>query len=491
MFFTLYTTRLILSTLGTVDYGIYGVVGGAINMLGFFSASLAVATQRFMSFEEGANNIEKKHVIFNVSVILHHLIAVVTIVFLCGFYYFFFDIVINIPENRVFAAKVVYFAMLLSVSLTIISVPYDAIINSHENMLYYSIVGVFESIAKFAIAIVLCNFNSYDPLISYGLMTVSLSIIVLCIMRFYCNRKYEECKFSPKKYFDRQTFTEIAKFASWRLVAQSSSMIGNYGIGLVLNHFFGAVINAANAIAAQVITQLQAFSSNMMKAVNPAIVKSEGAEDRANMLNISMYSCKYSFLLFAIFVCPVVICLDHLLKIWLVDVPEWAYFITLFGLIRTLNEVALLPLDTSIGATGKIRGNSIMSMMLNIIPLPLLLIIYNLFNATPWVFIFLTLFVWGFVFQFKTLYFAAKECNLQVLEFLKGYLLKPYIALILSVLLGISIRLFNVDAIILSFVASFISFIVFAFFIWYYCFDVKEKKYTIGIKTLVINKILE
>ena len=376
IFFTLYTTRLVLKSLGVVDYGVFGVIGGAVNMLGFLSASMAATTQRFMSYSEGTGNLEDKRQVFNVSVILHFIIAICACLLLCSFSYLFFDKIINVPVERLYAAKVVYYSMVFSVTVTVLSVPYDAVINSHENMLYYSIVGIIDSFVKLIIAIYIATSVSGDKLIVYGILMAVLSIVVMIVMQIYCHKYYSECVFKPLTYFSKKKLKQMSSFASWKLSTQFTSMVGNYGAGLLMNHYFGAVINAAISIASQVISQLQSFSNNMIKAVNPAIVKSEGENNRESMLQVSMYSCKYSFLIFAIFAAPALVCLDKLLVWWLVDVPQWAYLMTLVGILRSLNECLLLPLETSIGATGKIRGNSFYSSLINIVPLLLLVILF-------------------------------------------------------------------------------------------------------------------
>lgn len=336
IFFTLYTTRLVLKSLGVVDYGVFGVIGGAVNMLGFLSASMAATTQRFMSYSEGTGNLEDKRQVFNVSVILHFIIAICACLLLCSFSYLFFDKIINVPVERLYAAKVVYYSMVFSVTVTVLSVPYDAVINSHENMLYYSIVGIIDSFVKLIIAIYIATSVSGDKLIVYGILMAVLSIVVMIVMQIYCHKYYSECVFKPLTYFSKKKLKQMSSFASWKLSTQFTSMVGNYGAGLLMNHYFGAVINAAISIASQVISQLQSFSNNMIKAVNPAIVKSEGENNRESMLQVSMYSCKYSFLIFAIFAAPALVCLDKLLVWWLVDVPQWAYLMTLVGILRSL-----------------------------------------------------------------------------------------------------------------------------------------------------------
>ena len=480
--------RIVKNTLGVVDYGVFGVIGGAVNMLGFLSASMAATTQRFMSYSEGTGNLEDKRQVFNVSVILHFIIAICACLLLCSFSYLFFDKIINVPVERLYAAKVVYYSMVFSVTVTVLSVPYDAVINSHENMLYYSIVGIIDSFVKLIIAIYIATSVSGDKLIVYGILMAVLSIVVMIVMQIYCHKYYSECVFKPLTYFSKKKLKQMSSFASWKLSTQFTSMVGNYGAGLLMNHYFGAVINAAISIASQVISQLQSFSNNMIKAVNPAIVKSEGENNRESMLQVSMYSCKYSFLIFAIFAAPALVCLDKLLVWWLVDVPQWAYLMTLVGILRSLNECLLLPLETSIGATGKIRGNSFYSSLINIFPLLLLVILFYI-GYSPMAYIVVSFSVWGIIYELKTVYFAKKVCRLNIKIFFNEYIKKPYITFLFSVAWGLLVRFLLGDNI-LSICTTIICVLgVFISLVYFYVMGMTEKKYAKNVVKNICYKI--
>jgi len=216
-------------------------------------------------------NLLKKKKVFNVSIVLHAGVALATGIILLIAMYPFFHGVLNIPSERVFAAKIIYLCTLLSTLLTIVNVPYDAIMNAHENMLYYSLVGIFESLLKLLVAFA-CVYTSSDKLILYGILMALIPFITLSIMKIYCHRKYEECVFGLHRYWDVSLVKQITSFFSWNFLTAISSLASFYGTSLVLNHFFGTVLNAAQGIANQVNGQLSNFSLNLMKAVNPIIV---------------------------------------------------------------------------------------------------------------------------------------------------------------------------------------------------------------------------
>ena len=224
MFISLYTTRVILNALGAIDFGIFNIIGGAISMLGFLNAAMASATQRFMSYSEGSGDTKIKKKIFNTSLILHLIIATIASVLLIIGGYFFFNGILNIPTDRISAAQVVYGSLIASTFFTIITVPYDAVINAHENMKYYAIISIIGSLLKLLIAIIII-YTLQDKLIVYALLTTGVSVFMLIIMQTYCHHKYTECAFTPRKYFSPSLMKSMTAFAGWNLIGVTSSMI--------------------------------------------------------------------------------------------------------------------------------------------------------------------------------------------------------------------------------------------------------------------------
>lgn len=272
VFVSLYTTRLILNSLGASDFGIFNIVGGAIAMLGFLNAAMASATQRFMSYSEGEGDKEKQKSIFNVSLILHLGISLVVgiVLFIAG--YFFFNGILNIPADRIFAAKVVYGSLIVSTMFTVMTVPYDAAMNAHENMKYYAVVGILESFLKLAVAFA-CVYTTFDKLIVYGSLMACIPLITLTIMRIYCHRHYEECIIAPRIYWKKDLMKEMGTFAGWNFIVSISNVLTQNGLSVVLNSFWGTTLNAAQGVGNQLCGQLQTFSNTMLKAVNPVRIR--------------------------------------------------------------------------------------------------------------------------------------------------------------------------------------------------------------------------
>ncbi len=489
MFISLYTTRLILNALGAKDYGIFNVVAGAIAMLTFLNAAMAGATQRFMSFAEGKGDTDKLTSIFNVTLLLHFAIALIIVIFLEFAGYFMFHGILNIAENRLFAAKCIYQFMIFSTMFSIMTVPYEAILNAHENMLYYSIVGIIESILKLIVALVIV-YILYDRLVIYGLLMAGISLIVMIIMRVYCHKKYIECIFAPARYFDKKLMIEMTSFAGWSFLGSASSMLGTYGLGIVLNHFFGTILNAANGIAGQLNGQLLVFSNNMMKALNPAIVKAEGRGDRKMMLKLTMTGSKFSFFLFSVFVIPFIIETPYILHIWLKNVPEWTVVFCRFYFAKTLIEQLTLSLHTSINAQGNIRNVNIIKSVLNIIPLPLTYFSFK-FGGQPYMMYVIPIFIVAILGGMIVIYFTMKNCGMKLSEFLNVVIYRSFAVFILTFAIG-SIPLFiyqeNLLRLLLVILISTISFCLSLYFIG---FTTEDKSLLIDSYNTIKKKILK
>ena len=412
MFISLYTTRLILNSLGASDFGIFNIVGGAISMLGFLNAAMASATQRFMSYSEGEGDKEKQKSIFNVSISLHLGIALLVGIILLITGYFFFNGILNIPGNRIFAAQTIYCSLIISTMFTIMTVPYDAVMNAHENMKYYAMIGVLESCLKLFVALA-CVYTTFDRLIVYGSLMACIPLITLTIMRLYCHKHYEECTISPRKYWQKGLMREMTSFAGWSFASNATNMIGNYGLGIVLNMFFKTTINAAQGIAGQITGQLIVFTNNMLKALNPVIYKSAGSQNYKLSQDLALTGCKFSFLITAFFTLPFIIETPYILKIWLKNTPDYAVIFTRLQIARTMIEQLTTPITVSVSATGKIRQLSIAKTLINLLPLPLIYLAFS-YGAPPYTMYLISILIWSFIGGYINLYFGKKQCSISI-----------------------------------------------------------------------------
>lgn len=483
MFVSLYTTRLILNSLGASDFGIFNIVGGAIAMLGFLNAAMASATQRFMSYSEGEGDKEKQKNIFNVSFILHLGISFVVGIALLIAGFFFFNGILNIPPDRVFAAKVVYGSLIVSTMFTVMTVPYDAAMNAHENMKYYAIVGVFESFLKLAVAFA-CVYTSSDKLIVYGSLMACIPLITLSIMRIYCHRHYEECIIAPRKYWQKDLMKEMTSFAGWNFIVSISNILTQNGLGVVLNSFWGTTLNAAQGVGNQLCGQLQTFSNTMLKAVNPVIAKSEGQNNRNLMLQVSLKSCKFSYLLVIFFSIPASIEMPYIMKIWLHNVPQWAVLFCQLQILRTIIEQLTISLGNTIAAHGVIKSYSKATCILNIMPLLLTWLLFKFDFAPYWMYI-VWITCWSIIGGGLKLYYCNKLCGLSYKEFFKVVFSPCLIITILTLSIGIVVRQILDESLLRLFIVCICTSLIFILVGWQIVLAPEEKVLILR----MINKI--
>ena len=383
MIISFISTRLILEGLGASDFGIYGTVGGAIVMYESLNGAMAQATQRYMNYAEGKGEKEYLISIFNNTILLHIGLGLIIALLLATLYYPLFNVIFNIPANRMDAAKYIYIFLAVSTFFTIITVPYDAMITAHENFLYYSMVGIIVALLKLGAAFYVVYYLS-DKLILFGLLMAVITIINMIIMRIYCHQKYEECRFEPMRYAEGKAIKEIGVFAGWNFIGAFSGMAGNHGSTILMNHFFGPVLIAAKTIGDQLSTQVAVLTYNMTKALNPVVVKSEGSGDRQTMLRLTFISCRFSFLLYLILAVPFVFNTKPLLTIWLKVVPEWAVLFCQLQVVRTLFEQFFVPLRMSLMAQGSVKEINLIDLALSIATFILLWFLYQIGFSAHW-----------------------------------------------------------------------------------------------------------
>ncbi|MCI1683194.1 MAG: MATE family efflux transporter [Bacteroides sp.] len=364
----LYTVRVVLKTLGAVDYGLYNVVGGIVMMFGFLSGTMASASQRFFAFELGRKNYVRLKQTFSMTMTIYLMIGAIILLLAETIGLYFLNTQMTIPPERMEAAKWVYQFSILSFMMTMFTVPYNASIIAHERMNVYAYVSIIEAVLKLLIVYLLVAFL-FDKLKLYAILTFSVTTLVTFIYRTYCNRKFEECRFSF--YWEKTLFREIVSYSGWNLFGALASVFNNQGVGIVLNLFFGPLVNAAQAIAYQVNNAINQFVQNFMTAVRPQIIKYYAANEKKQMLKLVFQSSKFSFLLLFILTMPILLETNFILEVWLKNSPQYVVLFTRLIIVSALIDSLSYPLMTVVQATGKVKKyqSSVGGMMLLNLPL--------------------------------------------------------------------------------------------------------------------------
>ena len=349
---TLYTSRVVLQTLGIDDFGIYNVVAGFVTMLGFLHGAMSSATQRFLAFELGKPGDKDMRGIFSMSLNIHILIALFVLILGETIGLWFLKTHMTIPIDRMLAAEWVFHLALLSFMVTIVSVPYNALIIAHERMSVFAWVSIIDVMLKLLIVFMLSWFGM-DKLILYAVLSLAVVFIIFMMYRNYCKSRFKESRF--RLYWDKQLFNIMLSYTGWNLWGNIAAVMSGQGVNVLLNIFFGPSVNAARAIAMQVSGALNSFVQNVQIAINPQIVKSYAARDMAYMHQLVCYGAKYNFFILFFLSMPILINTDLVLSTWLGFIPEYASIFVRLIIINILIDSISSPLITSAQATGKIK----------------------------------------------------------------------------------------------------------------------------------------
>lgn len=351
---SLYSTRLILGALGPVDYGIYNLMAGIISLLAFLNTAMSFTTQRYISIGIGRNDFNYQRNIFVNSFWLHVGVGVIVVCLseIAGL--FLFEGFLNIPAERIEVALKIYHFMIVSIFITIMNVPYTAILMAHENFLWPSVLMIVCSLLNLAIALSL-QVMKVDKLLFYGIAMMVPVAINFILQGVYCFRKYQECCSLKFRYVKKSLVKELIGFVGWNLLHALCTMGTVQGMAVLLNLFFGPVVNAAYGIANQVSGQVNFFANSMLVSLNPQIIKAEGGGDRKRMLQLSMKASKWGFFLLAIVAIPCIFEMPAILNFWLKNVPEYTVIFCRLILIAILMNQLTIGLTTAVQAVGQLR----------------------------------------------------------------------------------------------------------------------------------------
>lgn len=379
MAISLYTSRVILNSLGVEDFGIYNVVGGVVAMFSLLSGSLSASISRFITFELGKGNKENLNKIFSSAVTIQLGLAIVIIILAESVGIWFLNAKMNIPAIRMTAANWVFQFSILTFAINLISAPYNASIIAHERMSAFAYISILEVVGKLVVAY-LIMVSPMDRLILYSILICGIALIVRFAYSFYCKKHFSECTYHF--IFDKELLKKMFGFAGWNFIGASSVILRDQGGNIVINLFFGPAVNAARGIAFQVNTAIQGFVTNFMTALNPQITKSYASGDREYMMTLIYQGARLSFYMLLILSLPILINTHYVLTIWLKLVPEHAVLFVQLVLIFAMSESISQPLITAMLATGNIRNYQIIVGSLQMLNLPISYILLH-FGCIP------------------------------------------------------------------------------------------------------------
>lgn len=464
MVLSLYSSRLVLDILGVDDYGVYSLVAGVVSMLSFLTNSLVGSTQRYLSVSQGKGDIQHLKEVFNNSLVIHILLGLATSVVLFGLTPFIFDGFLNIPADRIETAKGLYALVVVMVCISFIASPYRALLVSHENIVYTSVVDVLDGVLK-VILVLLLPHIPFDKLLAYGIITLSIQLFNLLMFSVYSHIKYEECMFPRIRQLSWSFVKELSAFTGWILYSSVCTTARNQGVAIVLNRAFGAVINAAYGIGLQISGMLAFVGTSFNNAIAPQLMAAEGGHDRKKMLQLAEAQSKFSFILMAMFGIPAMFQMKTLLQVWLVEVPENTVMFGCMFLSMQIVDMLSTGLAMANRAIGNIGKYTVVSYTPKLLILP---VVWGILKVgLPLVTVAILMFAVEALCMLLRIYMFRNESWFDVKSFVHSVILKNIFPVLVSVLICVLCSLFisnNLACFIVTFVVSVIGYVAASYY---------------------------
>ena len=363
----LYSVRIILAALGAEDYGIYNVVAGVIAMLAFIRTTLSATSIRFISVNQGTQDAVKVRDAFRKCFHLHLIMGLLISMVLAVAGLFLFDGFLNIPENRVHSAKLVFYFMCFTVFLNIVVTPFSALIISHEKFIYTSIISVLDAVLKLCIAFYI-TYTSHDKLVVYGLLMALVTVVNFFLYLFYDAKHYRNEMAVGK--FSVKGLGEVTQFAGWTMLVTLGFTLSRQGFIILLNKFCGLIVNAAYALAGQVEGYLEMISSAVVTAIKPQIMKSYGEGDLDRMFRLSFTSGKIGVSMMSLLALPMIVLMPDILALWLKDIPEGTVLFARLIVVACMANQLTVGVSNANSAIGNIKVFSIVVSVSRALSLP-------------------------------------------------------------------------------------------------------------------------
>lgn len=417
---SLFTSRVILNTLGVEDYGINNVVGGIVTMFSVLSGSLSASISRFITFELGKGNLQRLKTVFSTGVNIQLGMSLLVVILAEAVGIWFLNTKMNIPVERLNAANWVFQCAILTFVLNLLSVPYNAAIIAHEKMSAFAYISVVEVTLKLIIVYML-TISPFDRLKTYAVLLLLVGAIIRFVYGYYCKRHFEECTYHF--ILDKPVLKEMTGFAGWNFLGNGAYMLNTQGVNILMNLYFGVAVNAARGVATQVDAALKQFVNNFTTAVNPQITKSYAQGDLDYMHKLVCRSAKFSAFLMMFFAVPIILETNTILTIWLKTVPDYAVIFLQWIIISSFMDTVLAnSLVTSMFATGKIKRYQIIVTTIGCLVFPLSWIAFKL-GFEPQVGYILYFIIYT-ILLFVRLYLLEDMVNFPVMMYIREVLYK-------------------------------------------------------------------
>jgi len=481
----LYTVPIILEELGSSDYGLYSVIGGLVTMFSFIGTSLASGSQRFISYALGKKDKKLLKETIDTTVSIYMILALVSFILLEVIGLWFLNNKMNIPYERMEAANWIFHCTVLSFIVSVLGIPFTSVVIAYEKMSFFAYLSILECILKLLVVLVLKNFM-FDKVIVYAVLILGVTFFVQISYYIYCKLRFSECS-HLKFYFSPITGREMITYSGWNVLGSIAIISRQQGLNILLNLFFGTILNAAHSIAQQICGVLTQFINNLYMATRPQITKLFAAGEKDEMWNLVFRSAKLAFYLLTLLSVPFIIELNTILKFWLGDVPDYTVHIAILMVISMLIETMVNQIIAAFQAANKIRDYQLFSSVILLCNMPVTYILLKFFVGNPLV-PYMVSVILSFIYGISILWQGKKQVNLSIEFYMRNVLSKMIIVFLLSFLIVYIIAMQFTSGIGRVFISALSSILVIPIFIWSLGLDGIEKRFCIQIAQNMIRR---
>lgn len=473
---SLYTTRIVLKSLGANDFGIYSVVGSVVAMLAFLNATMIATSNRFLSFELGAGNLKKLRKTFQVTFTLHFILAIIVLIILETAGLWFVNNKLNIATERLWAANWVFHFSVWTSLLLIIQVPFKSTLIANEKLGIYAYIAIFNVLFKLILIFVLL-YTSYDKLIIYGFLLFLVELLSTALIIIYSLRKFNET--SINFGWNKEIVNQIFSFSLWNFYGQFVIITTEHILLIILNLFFGTVINASRGIASKLNSVIFNFVSNFQLALNPAITKYYAKDDKENVKILIFRGSKYGFFLMLLLSLPVLFDLKFLLNLLFDDVPIFTLEFTRLLIINTIIDTLIGPIEIAMNATGKVKRYKITVYSVTFLILPISYLVL-LFGFEPYKILYVQI-IFTLITLILRIWFVKREFDFSFFKYFNEVAIKVFavqiLVLIIPIFLILSLNLQGLNRFIVNAPTTFISSLC---IIYFFGLNRDERKFIIS-----------
>lgn len=369
MLLSLYTSRVVLKTLGETDFGIYNLVGGIVALFTFMNSAMSSATQRYLNYELGHDNISETGRVFSMSLTVHFFISAVIFILGETLGRWFVMTSLNLPQERYDVAMWVYQFSLLSCCVNVFRIPYNACIIAYERMSFYAYISIIEALLRLGIVFLLI-LTTCDKLITYAALILAVITIINIIYMYYCHRHFVTSKYHF--FWDKNLFGKLMSFSGWSMFGSFANAGVSQGITILFNLFYGVLLNSALGIAHQINVAINSFVSSFQTAFSPQIVKTYATDEKESFFDLVCRTSRLSYCLVFVIAPALIVCIRPVLNAWLTIVPEYTDVFAVAFIVFCMIDALSGPLWISVQATGNIRNYQIMMSVLIFLNLPIM-----------------------------------------------------------------------------------------------------------------------